>query len=96
MTLFSEPVLIDIRPNGGVQIVLETDDVEIGRWDTGANGVKAVVEPSAKGEMDVTQTARWKVAQRHKRLVISRTLRDRAQRDPRRHPAPATPAAPRR
>jgi hypothetical protein len=63
-------------------------------WDTGANGVKAVVEPSAKGEMDVTQTARWKVAQRHKRLVISRTLRDRAQRDPRRHPANTTPAAP--
>jgi hypothetical protein len=46
--------------------------------------------------MDVTQTARWKVAQRHKRLVISRTLRDRAQRDPRRHPATTTPTTPRR
>jgi hypothetical protein len=96
MTLLGEPVLIDIRPNGGVQIVLEADDVECGHWDTRANGVKTVVGPSAKGEMNVTQTARWKVAQRHKRLVISRTLRDRAQRDPRRHPATTTPAAPRR
>jgi hypothetical protein len=50
MTLLGEPVPIDIRPNGGVQIVLEADDVQIGRWDTGANGVKAVVEPSGKGE----------------------------------------------
>jgi hypothetical protein len=96
MTLLGEPVLTDIRPNGGVQIVLEADDVEIGRWETGANGVYGGSGAVCQGGMDVTQTARWKVAQRHKRLVISRTLRDRAQRDPRRHPATTTPAAPRR
>jgi hypothetical protein len=50
MTLLGEPMRIDSRPNGGVQIVLKADDGEIGRWDTGANGVTAVVEPSAKGE----------------------------------------------
>jgi hypothetical protein len=29
MTLLGEPVLIDIRPIGGAQIILETDDVNI-------------------------------------------------------------------
>jgi len=96
MTLLGEPVLIDIRPNGGARIVLEADVTNIVCWETGSYGVRAVVEPPAKGEMNVTQTARWKVAQRHKRLVISRTLRDRAQRDPRRHPATTTPTASRR
>ena len=31
----------------------------------------------------MTSTARWVVAQRRKRLVITQTLRDRAQTDPR-------------
>ncbi|WP_269802706.1 hypothetical protein [Actinocorallia populi] len=35
----------------------------------------------------MTSTARWAIAQRRKRLVISQTLRDRAQTDPRRSPA---------
>jgi hypothetical protein len=49
MTLLGQPMLVDIRPNGGVKIVLEADDVKSGRWDTRGNGVKAVVEPSARG-----------------------------------------------
>ncbi|GAA3237480.1 hypothetical protein [Actinocorallia longicatena] len=32
----------------------------------------------------MTSTARWVMAQRRKRLIISQTLRDRAQTDPRR------------
>ncbi|WP_344247661.1 hypothetical protein [Actinocorallia libanotica] len=32
----------------------------------------------------MTSTTRWTIAQRRKRLVISQTLRDRAQTDPRR------------
>ncbi|GAA2733722.1 hypothetical protein GCM10010439_54410 [Actinocorallia aurantiaca] len=39
--------------------------------------------PPAEGAA-MTSTARWVVAQRRKRLVITQTLRDRAQTDPRR------------
>ncbi|WP_460369943.1 hypothetical protein [Actinocorallia lasiicapitis] len=38
----------------------------------------------------MTSTARWVMAQRRKRIVISQTLRDRARTDPRRTGA-ATP-----
>jgi hypothetical protein len=40
----------------------------------------------------MTPTARWNIAQRRKRIVINQTLRERAQRDPRRR-APATTAS---
>ncbi|MGI8336621.1 hypothetical protein ACRYCC_42325 [Actinomadura scrupuli] len=39
----------------------------------------------------MTSTARWAIAQRRKRLVISQTVRDRVQQDPRRQPVGALP-----
>ena len=42
----------------------------------------------------MTSTARWILAQRRKRLIISQTLRDRAQTDPRRTSRPTPEPAP--
>jgi hypothetical protein len=39
----------------------------------------------------MTSTTRWTIAQRRKRLVISQTVRDRVQHDPRRRPAGPLP-----
>ncbi|HEV7934715.1 MAG TPA: hypothetical protein VGP70_20700 [Actinomadura sp.] len=41
----------------------------------------------------MTSTARWVIAQRRRRIVISRTLRDRIQHDPRRTETAPTSAA---
>jgi hypothetical protein len=38
----------------------------------------------------MTPTARWAIAQRRKRIIINKTLRERAEQDPRRRPPAGT------
>ncbi|GAA0969807.1 hypothetical protein GCM10009550_76900 [Actinocorallia libanotica] len=53
-------------------------------WNSGGRNEVGSYEPPVNGEPPMTSTTRWTIAQRRKRLVISQTLRDRAQTDPRR------------